>query len=58
MVLKVDKLTTKAELKKWLKARAEKRKKNAKSELSKFFGVWPQIGDGLEIQKKMRNEWD
>jgi len=58
MVLKVNKSTTKAELKKWLKERAVKREKDSKSKISKFFGVLPEIGDGLEIQKQMRNEWN
>lgn len=58
MVLKVDKSTTKAELKKWLKERTEKRVRRKKSKLSDFFGILPEIGDGLEIQKQMRNEWD
>jgi len=58
MVLKVNKSTSKAELEKWLIKVQEKRKKNNKSGLSKFFGILPNIGDGLDLQKKMRDEWD
>lgn len=58
MVLKVNKSTSKAELEKWLKKIQEKRKKNTQSGLSKFFGILPEIGDGMELQKKMRDEWD
>lgn len=58
MVLKVNKSTPKAELEKWLKELEVKRKKERKQNLSKFFGVLPQIGDGLQIQKQMRDEWD
>lgn len=58
MVLKVNKSTPKAELEKWLKELETKRKKERKQNLSKFFGSLPQIGDGLQIQKQMRDEWD
>jgi len=26
--------------------------------LAEFFGVLPNISDGLEFQKNVRNEWD
>ena len=29
-----------------------------KSSLKGFYGAYPAIGDGMEIQKKLRSEWD
>ncbi|MFW5872028.1 MAG: hypothetical protein ACOCUT_02880 [bacterium] len=29
-----------------------------RSSLKGFYGACPTIGDGMEIQKKLRNEWD
>ena len=34
--------------------RTERKKPN----LAKFFGVLPNFEDGLEYQKKVRDEWD
>lgn len=58
MVLKVDKTTTDSELKNWIEKLQLSRKKKQKSKLAKYFGALPNIGDGLKIQKELRNEWD
>jgi hypothetical protein len=58
MLIKIDKTTTKEDLKKSLDRIKQNRAKRKKPNLAEFFGVLPDIGDGLEFQKKVRNEWD
>lgn len=57
MVLSMDKTTTEQDLQVWLKKVGDKRKKDCKSRMAKYYGILPDIGDGLQIQKKLRNEW-
>jgi hypothetical protein len=58
MVITVDKTTKEQDLQTWEEKVRNKRLKNKKSNLKKYFGILPDIGDGLEFQKKIRNEWD
>ncbi|MDR0737681.1 MAG: hypothetical protein LBF39_01250 [Prevotellaceae bacterium] len=57
MVIEIDKTVTPARLKQSLKNMKAARSKASRSNLSEFFGALPHIGDGLEFQKKARNEW-
>jgi hypothetical protein len=56
MIFTVDKTTSKQDLYEWLKIVHDKRKKTGKSRMSKYYGILPNIGDGLQIQKELRNE--
>ena len=58
MTITIDKATSEQDLYNWLNKVRSKRIKANKSKMSKYFGVLPDIGDGLQIQKKLRNEWD
>lgn len=58
MVLSMDKTTTEQNLYVWLKKVRDKREKDCKSRMAKYYGILPGIGDGMQIQKKLRNEWD
>ncbi len=58
MVIKIDKTTTKENLKNSLERIRKNRIKRKKPNLSEFFGILPDVGDGLEFQKKVRDEWD
>ncbi|GHV51774.1 hypothetical protein FACS1894181_14120 [Bacteroidia bacterium] len=57
MVIIIDKTTTEEELNAWLEKVRDKRKKGAKPRMAKYFGALPDIGDGLLIQKQLREEW-
>jgi hypothetical protein len=57
MVIKIDKTTTEEGLKTSLERITKDRAKRKKPNLAEFFGILPDIGDGLEFQKKVRNEW-
>jgi hypothetical protein len=54
----MDKTTTEQDLYAWLKQVRDRRKKESKARMAKYYGILPDIGDGLQIQKKLRNEWD
>jgi hypothetical protein len=58
MVIEIDKTTTAARLKQSLRDMKSARSKVQRVNLSEFFGALPHIGDGLELQKKARNEWN
>jgi len=58
MIIIVDKTTKEEDLRLWEKKVRNKRMKNKKNNLEKYFGILPDIGDGLEIQKKIRDEWE
>jgi hypothetical protein len=58
MVITIDKKTTDQDLLKRLEQIRNSRAKRKKPNLVSFFGALPNIGDGLEFQKKARNEWD
>ena len=55
MVITIKKGATKQEVEKLL-LKLNKPKKNIG--LRKFFGKFPIRGDALEIQKKLRDEWN
>jgi hypothetical protein len=57
MVIEIDKTFTSARLKQSLKSIKATRGKVFRPKMSEFFGALPHIGDGLEFQKKARNEW-
>jgi hypothetical protein len=57
MVIEIDKTVTPTRLKQMLKSMKAARSKASRLSLSEFFGALPHIGDGLELQKKVRNEW-
>ncbi|MDR1779302.1 MAG: hypothetical protein LBR50_01045 [Tannerella sp.] len=58
MILTIDKTTTEKDLHLWLDKVRTKRKAVSKARMAKYFGILPDIGDGLQIQKQLRNEWD
>ena len=58
MVIEIDKTTTTENLKNSLESFRKKKGEKEKSDLTEFFGILPNIGDGLEFQKYVRNEWD
>jgi hypothetical protein len=58
MVIEIDRTVTPARLRQSLKSMKVARAKTPRVNLSEFFGALPHIGDGLEFQKKARNEWD
>jgi hypothetical protein len=58
MVIKIDETATREGLKTSLERIRKNRLKRKKPNLSEFFGILPDIGDGLEFQKKVRNEWE
>jgi len=58
MVFEIEKTTTEDNLKGFLKSIQNNRVKKMKPNLAQFFGVLPNIGDGLEYQKNARNEWN
>ena len=58
MIFEIEKTTTKKKLKDFLESIRKNQAKRKKPNLAEFFGVLPNIGDGLEFQKEARNEWD
>ena len=58
MIFEIEKTTTEKKLKDFLEFIRINRIKRKKPNLAEFFGVLPNIGDGLEFQKNARNEWD
>ena len=58
MVIEIDRTTTVLTIKNSLKHLRNNRTRNKQPNMAKFFGVLPDIGDGLEFQKSVRNEWD
>ncbi|GHT62336.1 hypothetical protein FACS189451_06420 [Bacteroidia bacterium] len=58
MVITFDKRTTEQELHDWLGKVRDKRMKANQFKMLKYFGTLPDIGDGLQIQRIMRDEWD
>ena len=57
MVIEIDKQATTTTFRRSLEQIKTNRNKNKKSNLSEFFGILPNIGDGLEFQKAVRDEW-
>ena len=58
MVIEIDKTATILTIKNSLKHLQSNRIRKKQPNMAKFFGALPNIGDGLEFQKSMRNEWD
>ncbi|MDR2841397.1 MAG: hypothetical protein LBV75_09125 [Paludibacter sp.] len=58
MLIEINKTATFATLQHSLASIKANRAKNKKQNLSDFFGALPNIGDGLEFQNRMRNEWN
>jgi len=58
MIFEIEKTTTEAKLKDFFESIRKNRIKRKKPNLAEFFGVLPNIGDGLEFQKNARNEWE
>jgi len=58
MVYRYDKTMTKGDLIALLERIKSDRTKTRKQSYMEFFGALPNIGDGLEFQKNVRNEWD
>ena len=61
MYIIIPKNATKAQIKKMIAEFEKKRRrkiKGTKRNLLKHFGSNPSEIDGLEFQKKVRNEWD
>ena len=55
MTIIIKKKATKKEVENLLlKLQTQTKKKS----LRNVFGIFPIVGDAVEIQKKMRNEWD
>jgi hypothetical protein len=58
MVITIDETSSAAELQAWSAKVREKRLNAKRPTLAKYFGAMPDIGDGLTIQKALRNEWN
>ena len=58
MVFEIKKTTSDKKLRDFLEFIRINQVKSKKPNLAKFFGALPNIGDGLEFQKNVRNEWD
>ena len=58
MIVSIENMATEESLKATLENIKIVRGKRKKPNLAQFFGVLPNYEDGLEFQKKARNEWD
>ena len=58
MVIEIDKTKTSESLKDSLERFRINKSKRKKPDLIEFFGILPNVGNGLEFQKNARNEWD
>ena len=58
MVIEIDKKNNAADFKNSLRLIRENRTKTKKGNFSKYFGALPNIGDGMEFQIAVRNEWN
>lgn len=57
IIIKISKKSSESDIRKALSPL--KKKKNNKKTLADFYGKLKGVyGDGLEYQKKVRNEWD
>ena len=57
MMIEINKKATAKTFRHSLEQIKTNRFKYKKANLSEFFGVLPNIGDGLEFQKTVRDEW-
>jgi hypothetical protein len=58
MVISIENTMSEERLKASLERIKNNRNKKKKGNLAQFFGVLPNFEDGLEFQKKARNEWN
>ena len=58
MVIEIDKQSRATDFKHSLRLIKDNRTKIKRGDFSKFFGVLPDIGDGLSFQIAVRNEWN
>jgi len=58
MVIEMEKRANATDFKRSLRMIRENRTKTKSGNFSQFFGALPNIGDGLEFQKAVRNEWN
>jgi len=57
MVIEIDKTANALTFQKSLRRLRTNRIRHSEPHMAKFFGALPNIGDGLEFQKRVRNEW-
>ena len=57
MVIEIDRKATTTTFRHSLEQIKTNRAKYKKANLIEFFGILPDIGDGLEFQKIVRDEW-
>jgi len=58
MIVSIEKMASEECMKDTLECIKIKRSERKKPNLAQFFGVLPNFDDGLEYQKKARNEWN
>jgi len=58
MIVSIENMATEESLKDILERNKIARGRSKKPNLARFFGVLPNFDDGLEFQKKARNEWN
>ena len=58
MIVSIENMATEESLKDILERNKIARSRSKKPNLARFFGVLPNFDDGLEFQKKARNEWN
>ena len=58
MIVEIENITTQEHLKDLLESIKLNQANRKKTNLSDFFGVLPNFGDGLEFQKNVRNKWN
>ena len=58
MIVSIEKMASEECMKDTLERIKIKRSERKKPNLAQFFGVLPNFDDGLEFQKKARNEWN
>ena len=58
MVIEISNKAVKENLKDSLERFRENKSKRKNPNLTEFFGILPNIGDGLVYQKKARSDWN
>ena len=58
MVVSIENMAIGESLKDTLERTKIARSMSKKQNLAQFFGVLPEFEDGMEFQKKARNEWN
>ncbi|MDR0872445.1 MAG: hypothetical protein LBN27_03115 [Prevotellaceae bacterium] len=57
MIIEISKPITAVTFRQSINSLKEKRRMQRRESFEEFFGALPNIGDGLEYQKSLRNEW-